>query len=215
VDNEFPSNSRRDRTEPPKTEVKKVEPVVTGEVVRRKRPLGKRLLETFIGGSARGVATYVMMDVLLPAAKDTIADAVSQGVERLIFGESRSTSRRTGYRPGGSTSSYTSYNRMSSSRPNSLARRDEEPRYSSLRGGGIDFDDIILATRVEAEEVVDRMFDMLAKYEVVTVPDLYDLLGQTVPYTQEKYGWTDLRGAGVTRITSGYLLDLPRPEQIK
>lgn len=214
---EFPANSRRAREPQPaeeKTETKRVEQVVTGDVVRRKKPLGKRFTETFIGGDARGVVAYIVMEVLMPAAKDTIADVVTQAVERTLFGEARSTSRRTGARPGNS-SGYTSYNRYSS--PSSAVSRREDPRerlMSRRARGSHDFDEIILATRVEAEEVVDRLFDLVARYEQATVADLYGLVGQTSDYTDEKWGWTDIRGAGVTRIRNGYLLDLPKPEPL-
>lgn len=71
-----------------------------------------------------------------------------------------------------------------------------------------------MPTRVEAEEVIDRMFDLVSQYEMVTVADLYDLVGLANNYTDEKWGWTDIRGAGVSRIKGGYLLDLPRPEPL-
>ena len=209
---EFPSNARKAKISE-EVEPKKIEKVTTGEVVTRKMPLGKRLLGTFFGGDAKGVVGHVIAEVLLPAAKDAVADAFSQGIERLIFGEARSTSRRTGQRPSGS-SGYVSYNRMSS--PTSpIAGRREEPRNVSRRARGAhDFDEIILATRVEAEQVIDRLFDLVARYEQATVSDLYELVGVSGNFTDEKWGWTDVRGAGVTRIRNGYLLDLPRPVQL-
>lgn len=213
---EFPGNSRRVLKPTEKKEKttpeKKIERVVESEVVRRRKPLGKRFLETFAGGDAKSVLGYVMMDVLLPAAKDTIADAVSQGIERMLFGEVRSTSRRTGHRPTGGSSGYVSYNRYTSGNP---AMRREEPRSVSSRARARhDFDEIILATRVEAEEVIDRLFDLVSRYESATVADLYELVGVSGNYTDDKWGWTDLRGAGVTRVRNGYLLDLPKPENL-
>lgn len=204
-ENEFPSNSRRKAP----GEQKKVERVVEGEVVRRKKTLGKRFSEHFFGSNARGVFGFVALDVLVPAAKDAITDAVSQGVERLIFGEARSTSRRTGRRPG---ESYINYNRYSSSRRD---HRDEPRQQLSRKArASHDFDEIILPTRVEADEVIDRLFDLVSKYETATVADLYDLVGISGNYTDDKWGWTDIRGAGVTRVRNGYLLDLPRPEPL-
>jgi hypothetical protein len=212
----YPANSQRptrvtkvtDPTE--KADEKKIERVTEGEVIRRKKPLGKRFMETFIGGDAKGVAGYIMMDVLLPAAKDTIADAVSQAIERMLFGEVRSSSRRTGARPGGG-SGYTSYNRFS----NTPANRREEPRGMSRQARAKhDFDEIILATRHEAEEVIDRLFDLVARYDQATVSDLYDLLGLSAQYTDEKWGWSDIRGIGIVRVRSGYLLDIPKPEPL-
>lgn len=213
----YPANSQRSTrvskvTDPAeKVDEKKIEKVTSSEVIRRKKPLGKRFMETFIGGDAKGVAGYIVMDVLLPAAKDTIADAVSQAIERMLFGEVRSASRRAGARPGGS-SGYTSYNRFS----NAPANRREDPRAMSRQARAKhDFDEIILATRVEAEEVIDRLFDLLSRYDQATVSDLYDLLGLSAQYTDEKWGWTDIRGIGIVRVRNGYLLDIPKPEPLE
>lgn len=221
MESEFPGNSRRQALpEQTKDESKKVEPVVTGEVVRRKKSVGKRFLETFLGDSARNVARHVLMDVLLPAAKDTIADAVSEGVERLIFGETRSAGRRRGFRPGSTSSGqngYVSYNRMSSGGSGPLPARREEPRQMSRQArSDHDFDEILLASRVEAETVIERMFDLIERYGQVTVGELYSLVGITAEYTDEKWGWTDIRGAKIVRIGNhGYLLDLPKTEPIR
>ena len=192
---------------------KKIEKVVEGKVIRRKKPLGKRFAETFFSGDARSAGSYALFEIVLPAIKDTIADVTSQGIERMLWGETRSTSRRTGSRPGYGNGSFISYNRFSSD-PRERNRR-EESRFPSRRSrASHNFDEIILATRVEAEEVIDRLFDLVNKYEEASVADLYELLGIDGDYTDDKWGWTDIRGAGVTRISNGYLLDLPRPEPL-
>lgn len=212
---DYPSNSRKSRE--PKVEIKPVEEekraekVVEGEVVRRKKPLSKRFTEIFFSGNGRGVVSYIMLDVLLPAAKDTIADVVSQGIERMLFGEARSTSRRGTSR----TSGYVSYNRYSAQPQSSVRREDPRATALSQRARAThDFDEIILATRAEAEEVIGRLFDIVSKYEAATVADLYELLGISSKFTDDRWGWTDIRGAGVTRVRSGYLLDLPKPEPL-
>lgn len=216
MDSEFPSNRNVDKhkSEVVKSEDKKVKQVTQNEAIRRKKPLGKRVAETFVGGDAKSVWGYVAFDVLVPAAKDMFADAVSQGVERMIFGEGRSTSRRTGRRPN---EPYVSYNRYSSSKssrrqPQQDARSRQE--LSQRARTSHDFDEIILSTRVEADEVLDRLFDLVSKYETATVGDLYDLVGIETTYMDEKWGWVDLRGAGITRVRNGYLLDLPKPEPL-
>lgn len=168
--------------------------------------LGKRFSETFIGGDAKSVWSYVLFDVLIPASKDMVADAMSTGVERMLFGESRVSSRRS---RGGN--GYVNYSRFSSG-----GRRErEEPRGISRRArASHDFNEIILETRSEAENVIDRLFDQVSQFEMATVGDLYDLVGINSNYTDNKWGWTDLRGAGVTRVRGGYLLELPRPEPL-
>lgn len=209
---DYPANSRHQPTPAPK-ESKDIKPVVSGGVVRRKQPVGKRIKEHFIGEDSRGVFNYVLMDILIPAAKDAIADSTTAAVERKLFGHVRSSGRR-GSR-GGSPHGVINYSQISSNKGSNTSARREDPRQVSQRArANHDFDEIILATRGEAEEVLDRLFDLLSRYEVATVEDLYQLTGITGNYTDRKWGWTELRGAGVSRARGGYLLDLPRPEPI-
>lgn len=220
MESEFPSNSQfpKKKTEPRPEEVKKkeIKPVVTGEVITRKKPLGKRFMETFLGGDAKGVGSYVLFDVMIPAAKDMVADAVSQGVERTLFGEVRTTSRRG---RGFGVSSFTAYNRMSD--PRSPLSRREDPRererasLSRRARATHNFDEIILSTRAEATEVLDSLIELISSYELATVADLYALVDQTPSFTDERWGWADLRGTEIIRTRHGYLLNLPRPEPIQ
>lgn len=211
---DFPSNARREtRSIPVREPAKNIEKVVTGEVVQRKKSLGKRFKETFVGGNAKGVWEYVTLDVMIPAAKNMFADAITEGFERMIFGDSRPSSRRHGSRSGGANG-YVSYNRYSSHGPAPISHRDEPRPISRRARASHDFDEIILETRVEAEVVIDHLFEVVSKYETATVADLYDMVGIDGKYTDDKWGWTDLRGAGVTRVRNGYLLDLPKPEPI-
>jgi hypothetical protein len=220
MSSEFPSNRIKDKKGGPldpvvKEEPKVVERVVQSDVVRRKKPLGKRLAETFVGGDAKGVWGFVTLDVLVPAAKDMFADAVSQGVERMIYGEARSTGRRSGRHPGDPRVSYNRYSSPSTTtRAGNTQRGGPQQELSRRARSSHDFDEVILPTRVEADEVIERLFDLVSQYEVATVGDLYDLLGVTGSYTDAKWGWFDLRGAGVTRVRHGYLLDLPKPEPL-
>lgn len=78
-----------------------------------------------------------------------------------------------------------------------------------------DFDEIVIQTRTEAEDVIDRMYDLLSRDGMVTVSDLYELTGIQSSHTDQKWGWTQLRGAKVARLRSGgFLLDLPEPEAL-
>jgi len=190
--------------------------VTLGKVVTRKKPLGRRFLDTFIAGDGHSVGHYVVFEILVPAFRDLIADVVSQGVEKMVYGDARSSSRRTGARPG-SGSNYVSYNRYSSSSPpwrGGDRREEPRPSLSNRARASHNFDEIILQTRPEALEVLDRMFDLVSRYGQVTVSELYDLVGLTGNFTDEKYGWTDLRGADAERVRDGYVLRLPKPEPL-
>ena len=77
-----------------------------------------------------------------------------------------------------------------------------------------DFDEVILDSRVEAEEVIDKLYEVVSRYGSATVMDLYELVGLPSSHTDNKWGWTSLRGAGVSRAHGGYLLDLPEPQPL-
>lgn len=210
MEGEFPSNSKYKKVVPQSSEPeKKVEKITEGTVVRRKKSLGKRFKEVFVSGDSKSVGHYVLLEVLLPAVKDMIADVASTYVDRTLFGEGRSGHRRPGMshaRPTG-TPGYVSYNRFGPAG----SREDARPSLSRQARATHSFDELVIATRVEAEAVISSLYDLLEKYQQATVEDLYDLVGETPQYTDSKWGWTDLRTAGVTRSGGGYLLALPKP----
>lgn len=207
---QFPGNSKRPeriRDNPPK----KVERVVQGEVVRRKTPLGRRMTQNLIGGDAQSVWGYMFGEVLVPAARDMIADALTGGVERAIFGDSAAGRSRGRNRSSRGRTDYQS----SFTRGRSSSYRDEPRRELSTRARSThSFDEIVLDQRVEAEEVLDRLDAMLDKYESVTVADFYELCGVSSNYTDQKYGWTNIAGASVQRVRGGYLMRMPPPEPL-
>jgi hypothetical protein len=74
------------------------------------------------------------------------------------------------------------------------------------------FDEIVLASLGEAEEVIDNMSTLIRDFDVVSVSDVLTMVGVTPAFTDVKWGWDDIRGARVKRLSSDqYLLDLPRP----
>lgn len=188
----------------------KVEKVVVGEVIVRKKPWGRRFLDTIFGGDPHGVAGFVMLEIIVPAIKEVFVEAISGGVEQAIYGERKSPSRRSGYRPA-SSSNYVQYNRYS---PTPSPRREEprEPRYARVQH---DAPEIVFQTRAEAQEVLTRMFDLINEYEQVTLSDLYSMVDITGNYTDESRGWTDIRGTTIMKVRGGYVLDLPPTESLK
>lgn len=200
----------------PAIEPKKVEKVVTGEVTLRKKPLSKRVLDTFFGGNPHGVMGFVLSEVVVPAMRSLLVEAFSNGVERMVYGgDSPTPNRRGGYRPSGQAN-YVQYNRFAPShQPNRYAR--DEPREISRRGRSThDTDEIVFQTHAEAREVLVRMFDLINEYEQVTLSDLYSMVDITGNYTDETHGWTDIRGTEIRRARGGgYILDLPPTQVLK
>lgn len=210
----FPDNSKfSPHAKPPAKKEKDIKAVVTGEVRVQKRPLGQRMAEMFTGDSAKGTWQYVVLEVFMPAVKDMVLDAVSQGAERMLFGEARSGVRRGGYRPGQGIA-HTAYNRMYGN-ATAMPRETAGPRTGITKPrGGHDFGEVILPTRVEAQEVLSSMYELLRTYEQVSIPDLYSLLGMEPTHTDFKFGWLSLEGSDIKHVRDGYVLVLPRPEAL-
>lgn len=212
---EFPSNSKHPRPggEPPKKTERVVEQVVANEVTSRKKSIGRRLKELIIGGDSKTALNYVITDVIVPQAKDMLAEALSQGFERVIYGENRNGRRRSGTRPT-TTPNYTNYNRYSSRGNNPIGRSGREDRpTASIQSR--DIDDIIFATEIEADTVLDRLYDLVQEYGMVSIADLHSLIGWSSSHTDQKWGWETLQGSGVQRVRGGgYAMNLPKPHPL-
>ena len=70
--------------------------------------------------------------------------------------------------------------------------RDERREPSARNRSRHDFDDIVLDSRGEAEEVLSTLVDLVEDYGVASVADLYDLVGIESTFVDTKYGWTNL-----------------------
>lgn len=207
TDDEFPSNSNRKKELNTPVKEKNITPVVSGKVIKKQRSFGQKLSETFFGDDARSVGDYILHDVLIPAMKSTLSDMVGGGIEMLLFGEKKSSSRSRLFRDR--DRSYVPYNRLS--------RHDdlEDRRYMSRSARSRhDFDDIILETRGEAEDVLSHMVDLIEDYGVASVGDYYDLLGIESNFTDNKYGWINVADGYIDRTRDGYCIRLPRPREI-
>jgi hypothetical protein len=204
--------------EAPTQPEKVIEKVIEGTVQKRKQPLGKRVRAAFLDGSTESVKDYIILDLVIPNIKDLIADVVSGGIERMIFGEGAASRgrRSSGRHHGGGGGSRYDYAGVSRG-PIQQYRGREEPRQQLSRRARMShtFDEIEFTNRVDAETVLTQMFDLLDRFEVVTVADFYGLTGNTPDFTDHNWGWTDIRGTLPRRIRGGgFILDLPPTEPI-
>lgn len=185
------------------------------KAIRRNTPLGTKVKNFFFGDSAHNILEYVVLEVLIPAAKEAAADAVTQGVEKRLFGDVRSVSRRTGTRPGGGLSSNASGAKVHYDRMAHAARQPAASGGVLRRGGRHDIGQVIIPTRAEATEIIEMMYNIISQYEVVTVAEVLEMAGERAEYTDRNFGWSNLRGAQPVRVREGYLLNLPTPEPLE
>lgn len=206
----FPGNSHgMGDPKKPAAEKPAIEAVVTTEAVKRKTPLGKRLKNLFFGGDAKGVVRYVVGDVLIPAAKKMFVDSVEQGANRMVYGNSAPSRSPIFGQPR------FSYNRpvdRGGSMRSSTMLPGQPPQYS--RQSRQEIGELILGSREDAEIVLERMRDIIDKFEVASVSDLNSLAGMPSNYTDNSWGWSNLSRVEIHQIRDGYLLRLPPVEQI-
>ena len=72
------------------------------------------------------------------------------------------------------------------------------------------FNNVVLQSRGEGEEVLTRMDELIDTYGVASVADLNDLIGISGDYTDNKYGWTNVKAGEVMRVRDGYVIKMPR-----
>ncbi len=174
---------------------KKVEKVIAGTVKSKKKSDIRKFTDVFISEDVNNVKSYILLEVLIPAIKKAISDIVTNGIDMILYGE-------TGKTKSNSTASKVSYRSYYDG-----GRRDYSAVHTKT---GYNYDDIILDNRGEAEEVLSRMDELISTYGLVSIADLYDLVGITGNYTDNKYGWTDIRSASVIRVRDGYMIKLPK-----
>lgn len=194
---EYQPNSHKSKAEQQTAEPKKVKKVVSGKVKTKKNEM-RRLTDIFIAEDAGNVKSYIFMDVLVPAIKKAISDIVTDGIDMILYGESKSRKASSGNRV-----SYRSYY----DDKNNRSRHSNEDDRARER---FDYNDIIFPSRGDAEMVREQMVDLIDRYGFVTVADMYDMADLTSPYTSNKYGWTNIRNADVVRVRDGYVLKLPK-----
>ena len=208
----MPANNNRDydisrealglEGETPKDD-KNIEAVAQGTKVSKSKSKARQIAEIFVGGDLKETAEHVRDDVAIPALKNFLYDSLSEGLQRLLWGETRNDRRRNS-----THRDYVGYSRRArEQRPTQQA----SARHSRVAQG---FDDVVLATRTEAESVLSRMYDLIEHYNMVTVAEFYSLVGISAEFTDENWGWRDLRSANIQHIRDGFRINLPKPEEI-
>ena len=146
----------------------------------------------FVGGMTAG--GYCVVNAALKSETFTTAlkDAIREKAVEVVYGSTDEPTKRK-----------VSYNDVYRSRW-SMNRALEQ------------CDDIIFETREDAEHVLDAMTDIVKQYGVVSLADVYNIIGRTaITYAAGKYGWKSVDSGQVVRCRDGYYIKLPRAEEIK
>lgn len=174
--------------------------VIKGTVIKREKPILMRIF----GESMKGVGVFILWDVVVPAVKEMILDAIKNGGEMLLYGSEEKSSRIKRDRGR----SVVEYNSIFDS------RRRERYTITPKKASRFAFDDIALQTRDDAVQVLDNLLELIDQYGFARVSDFYEMVDVDGEYTDNKWGWDNLRTAEIKRVREGWILILPKPDPI-
>jgi hypothetical protein len=203
------TDKSKEKTAKPTTPEKKIEKVVTGDVIMKQKPLGSRFKHIFFGGDVTMARDYVISEVLLPALRNLISEAVAKGTDRLVFGES--SMRRRPPTTYGPRVQY--HNPLVSGRRALLPDQSPVERWTTSKSG--QNDDVIVSSKGEAEAVVDQMITIVDQYQIVSVADLNELLGMPSSHVDNNWGWTNLESIEIKQVREGFKISFPPLEDIR
>jgi hypothetical protein len=180
-------------------EKKRIEPITQQVTVKKESEL-KKFKQQFFSEDVKSVRGHIFMNVIIPGIQRLLSDTVKNGIDWFIYGV-KGTSSQSGMR-NVSYSNY--YDKMRSGGtptiPNSAYNK---PNIYSIN-------DVSFRDRGEAEEVLLRMREVIDKYGMASIADFYDMISQKHTFTDNKYGWRDLKDTEVIRVRDGYSIQFPK-----
>ena len=194
----YPSNSDKSK------ERKEITPVTKARVKREST--AKKVVGEIIREDAKSVGETVLWDVIIPTVKNLISDTVTRGIESMLYGgDTRPSRSRSGY------SDYSGYSRPKDRRDRSSERHPSR----SARHAEPDRNEIIFDTRSDANDVIDRMSDLIDQYGQVSLADLNALIGASSNFIDDNWGWTDMGSFNVRQVRDGFMLTHDEPQSLK
>lgn len=177
----------------------KPKPVVRHDsILSTKETLGQKFSKFFVKEDMADIKDYIIFDLIIPGIKDAFFDTL-----QMIFYGNRSRRASSGsYRS--EKISYSAHYK-----PYSEARREDrrDNRYETKK---MDYRNIILSSRVEAEDLVAQMKQRIKEYGMVSIAEMFDMLDRpSNNYNDDNWGWTDERDIGWRRVSNGgFLIDV-------
>lgn len=183
-----------------KNKKEEAKPIAQGKL--QKPTIRQRLTDSFLAASGEDIKDRVIFDWIIPGIKNIVEDIVHV----LLFGDKSDP-------------------RILRSRGESRLGDVRYSKYYKDRRGNDEYipkprtrDPVVtFPSRDRAEAVMTGMIDELAKYGRVTVKDLYIMsnLGIPTDFAMSNWGWRDLTGISVVQARDGYMIKLPKVEELK
>lgn len=206
---------------PQTAERPKLQGVVGTAPKKIKRSLLSRLITGLVGPEgASGIGGYVSQEIIKPAVKNIIVDAVTSGINMVMYGD-RGVPNRSGRYGGVDNRPRTNYSSAYSPRPTNERSYGREPTTSEPRTALVasnnaryGVDEYIIEDRYDAAHVLTTLTECADRYGLVSVADYYDLIKAASNFTDNSYGWRhdSISGARILPVRGGYVIKFPPVE---
>lgn len=167
-----------------------------------------KLRDVVFNADIGDVGEYIVYEEIIPRLINALIDTIKNTLDMAFAGQ-RSRDRR---RHRGSSNATYSFDieREDDDRIPARSRRDrDDMARRSDRLIPLSF-----GSMREAQAVLDEMVEFLTVYDQVTVADYYNAAEVSPNATDNKWGWTSLKSAIVTKDRDGWYIDLPRPKAL-
>lgn len=198
----YPSNSYRNispNSGKSSTEKRKdLTPVAQG--TEKKKSIRERLTDSFLATNGEDIKERVIFDWVIPGIKNILEDIVHM----LLFGDGvvRNSDRSRGER------------RLLRKEYNKYYDDDRKKSESSFESKSKN-PELTYSSRAEAQNVLNKMLDILDEYNRVTVKDLYSISKMPTDFAMSNWGWRDLTGSKPIPYGDRWLLKLPKSEELR
>lgn len=193
----YPTNSDRSK------EKKTIEPVAKARIKREST--ARKVIGEIIREDVHSVGETVLWDVVIPTVKNLISDTITRGIESMLYGGDSRPRSKTSY------SDYSGYSRSKGTRDRSAEKRERR----SARHAEPERNEIIFDSRSDANDVIDRMSDLIDQYGQASLADLNALIGASSNFIDDNWGWTDMGSFDVRQVRDGFMLTHDEPQSLK
>lgn len=180
---------------------KKLDAVISRDsIVSTKKPALERIKEAFLGADGFDIVD----DVVIPGLQNLVLDVLEMKFFHQVGRRNPPYNNYSQPTYVDYTQSYYGYTGNSSYKGNTYGNQNRRPDQNR-----VDYKNIILRTREDAERVVVQMRDTIRATGSISVAQFFDLLQLTGEYTDNNWGWTDGSRFGIQRVAQGFLIVLP------
>lgn len=197
-------------------EKKTLEKVVSVQPQKVKRGLINRLISGVMGPEGvSGIGEYVNDEIIKPAIKNIIVDAVTSGINMIMYGERGGRGgNRGGYGSGYSRQSQGGGYQQRTNYTSRYTQHNPEPAPREVSRNRHGVEEYLINDRNDAAHVLVQLTENADIYGNVSVADYYDLIGVASVYTDNQYGWTfdSITRATIVAVRGGFVIRFPQVE---